>query len=248
MLDSVYDVKKIIIVCKKGDDFQNFAKILNNFDNRINIINSNILFQALNFLFKLKSFITNDFNDEDSFLDIFFKGYYQTSKYLKKNDLNYSVLNEKDLIDINQIKNDICTVHIRGGDYLTGESIYWNLSGNYYTNSIKNVCSYSPKTKFIFISDDWKHAECIVKELIKKSIIKEPILFKNSYYLTDFLMMVKSNFLICSNSTFSIQAAINGHSKHVIVPKNWFRDYKRNLVFIEQLYPPIWIKISDRLS
>ena len=248
MLYSANDVKKIIIVCKKSDDFQSFAKVIKNFDNRINIINSNILFQALNFLFKLKSFITNDFNDEDSFLDIFFKGYYQSKKYLKKNDLNFSILNENDLTDIHHIKKDICTVHIRGGDYLTSKSIYWNLTESYYTNSIKKVYLYNKKVKFIFISDDWRFAECLVKALINKSIIKEPILFKDSNYLTDFLMMVKSNFLICSNSTFSIQAAINGNSKHVIVPKNWFRDYKRNLEFTEQLYPSFWIKIPDRLS
>ena len=93
------------------------------FDNRINIINSNFLFQALNLLFKFKSFITNNFNDEDSFLNIFYKGYYQSKKYLKKIDLNYSILNEYDLEHVNKNHKNICSVHIRGGDYLSNKSI-----------------------------------------------------------------------------------------------------------------------------
>lgn len=246
LLNSVNN-SKIIIVCKKNDSYKDFIKIVKNFDNRIKVINSNFIFQALNLLFKLKSLITNNYKEEDSFLDIFYKGYYQSKKYQKKIDLNYLILNENDSEYFNKDHKNICSVHIRGGDYLSNKSIYCNLSKNYYINSIKKIYSYNSNVKFIFFSDDWQYAGSLIKVLIDKSIIKEPVLFKNSNYLTDFLIMFKSNFLICSNSTFSIQAAINGYSKHVIVPNDWFRNYERNLQFTRQLYPSFWIQIPDKL-
>ena len=84
LLDSIKGVKKIILVCKKNDSFKSFSRVVNNFDNRIKIINSNIIFQALNILFKLKSIITNNINDEDIIIKEF-EHYDQAHNYIDNN-------------------------------------------------------------------------------------------------------------------------------------------------------------------
>lgn len=97
------------------------------------------------------------------------------------------------------IQNNVCIIHIRGGDFL---ELSWNLENqrDYYTQAISEIKSLCSDVKFIVATDDKQYAEDFM------SSINVQYEFTQGALIDDFLDIISSEFAIISNSTFSFWA------------------------------------------
>lgn len=97
------------------------------------------------------------------------------------------------------IQNNVCIIHIRGGDFL---ELSWNLENqkDHYTQAISEIKSLCSDVKFIVATDDKQYAEDFM------SSINVQYEFTQGALIDDFLDIISSEFAIISNSTFSFWA------------------------------------------
>jgi signal peptidase I len=151
-------------------------------------------------------------------------GYFQSEKYFKdfeKETIDLFNFSDKDVTDVKKflstIKNGkkITCVHVRRGDYIKYSNYHLTCDVNFYKKSM----SYFTDNNFIFISDDivW----------VQENFIGDNIFYSNfNDELKDLLLLILSDNLIISNSSFSWWGAYlnKNKDKNIIVPKKWFNN------------------------
>ena len=142
--------------------------------------------------------------------DYYLDGYFQSC-------LNQSVFDEmlaalkKDYCYTNLgIKQNVCAVHIRGGDFLT-EKYNGIASVDYYSEKLAKVKELKAVDRFIIVTDDKSYASNITKKMAIECS------FSEGNMLDDFLLLAQSQVKILSNSTFSIWASALGYQPGCIV-------------------------------
>lgn len=172
------------------------------------------------------------------------EGYFQSEKYFKNYRKEILELFEIQIETKNKLislypfvfdENDLCSIHIRRGDYLHLQNHHPVISIDYYKKAIEY---FDKKTKFIIFSDDisWcgENFNFIENKVFIHSLEDYEELYLMSY--------CKNN--IIANSSFSWWGGwLNNHEdKIIIAPKVWFGDsyssYKT-----DDLIPENWIKI-----
>ena len=182
---------------------------------------------------------------------------YQQNLLLDGGFQSYKFFNEevvKKLFSIpKQIKEDILwhygeifskpiiSVNVRRGDYCYIPHKLPVCSKDYFKKAMK---MFPANSRFVFISDDL--AWC------KKHFRGRNVYFlENSNPLFDLYAQTLCTDNIISNSTFSWWGAyLNPHpTKKVIYPQPWFGKYAQNSKSdVEDLIPPTWIPLKNRLS
>lgn len=170
----------------------------------------------------IQKFNLNIFNIPDNTI---LWGFFQTPKYfsgyeeLVKSWFNISLSEKtKEILKKYNPKN-YCYIHLRGTDYKNHS--HWFLSEEYYSKSINYIKDKYPEISFLIVTDDieeskkmFPHIECVSNDLI-----------------TDFTLLLNSNKLIITNSTFSWWAAWLKSKETVIAPNNWLNYNKPELGF-----------------
>ncbi len=135
---------------------------------------------------------------------------------------------------------DIIKIHVRRGDYLTlpNSNIFHIQNVSYYYDALNYLSiSYGLDLKKVPI---WVYTDDI-------EWVKNNFNFQYNYVIgteiDDFISLCSSNYLITSNSTFSLAAAYLNYEYNIIItPKNWYKDIKKNDNYTKKLYLPKWKK------
>jgi len=97
------------------------------------------------------------------------------------------------------IDPDTCAIHIRGGDFL---KLGWDASAGKesYIRLVDQVLMERPKAKLVVATDDAKYASHLLEDL------SHPWEFSGGNEISDFQLLLHSEFAIIGNSTFSFCA------------------------------------------
>jgi len=173
-------------------------------------------------------------------------GYWHSYKYFEKVkekllerlklSLDFSPDAENIYSNIIDTPNSI-SLHIRRGDYIGLNNVYYSLTENYYKKAIEyilDVKKFETYSLYIF-SDDIEWCKKNIK--FKNTIFVENNNMK-SYEDLILMSICKNN--IIANSSFSWWAAFLNKNidKVVVAPKNWY--VENNSSFINSLYPKEW--------
>lgn len=139
--------------------------------------------------------------------DIMLAGYFQSYKYFQK--YRQEIIQ---LLDIPQKQENVCSIHIRRGDYLKLQKYHTVQDLDYYNRAMEIIKA----DKYLVFSDDI--------EWCRQNFIGEEFEFYNESPYKDLIMMSRCKDNIVANSTFSWWGAWlnNNPNKKVIMPKNWF--------------------------
>lgn len=160
-------------------------------------------------------------------------GCMQSLDYLGEIEEIKNWVKTKEGMEINDFSDDnICVVHIRGGDFMGSTSI---LSGNYYRRAMEIMKRENPNMEFVVITDDVRYAEGILPEcrIVGGSSTGSSDGRKASHHIggpvwMDWSIIKNSKYLIISASSFSFWPAfLNSKAKKIIAPMYW-GDYKRS--------------------
>lgn len=198
------------------------------------------------FLFKENGFHYQDPPKPDKKGVYAMSGYFQSEKYFEhcKEEIRKYFALKDDIINPLKEKykeilerDNICSIHVRRGDYVNLSDHHTNLDMGYYLKAIKNF----PKDfTFVIFSDDIEWC----KEQFPPSD-KFVHIEGEEDYIDLFLMTLCKNNII-ANSSFSWWSAwLNENpDKKVIGPKssNWFGPANKHLN-TKDLYPNNWIEI-----
>jgi hypothetical protein len=139
-------------------------------------------------------------------------GYFQKEYYIDKS-LFY--VNE---ISIPNIKfNEYCIIQFRGTDFLNTSN---PMTKQYFVDAQRTMLSINPNLKFMVVTDDLDNAKRYIDADSYMSNSKE----------VDFVIMLKSKYLIIPNSTFGWWASyLNVNLIYCIGPSGWRVDNDRLL-------------------
>lgn len=171
-----------------------------------------------------------------NYLDFKFKsnqkffGYFQTWFYidlLKKLGYSLSLSNDntsdsyKNILHQVDFTNDV-VVHVRLGDFLKFPAIYPKIPESYYTQSLEAIRKVRSKESYIVVTEDKRE----VLEHYPTINLNAKMIIDRSSGLSDFenfLVISKANYLVSSNSTFSMWAAwmVKDKDGLVIVPDKY---------------------------
>lgn len=159
-------------------------------------------------------------------------GYFQNEKYFKdaEEDLREIFKPHEEISYV----EDICSIHVRRGDYLKYPLIHTNISMDYYRNAIEMMKSKGYQ-KFMIFSDDI--------EWCKQNFIGEEYSFSEGQKnYQDLIKMSSCGSHIIANSSFSWWGAWLGCNpdKIVIAPSNWFGPKGPSNY---EIIPTNWIKL-----
>ena len=170
-------------------------------------------------------------------------GYFQSEKYFSnyRNEiLNFFEIDEKTKNYLFEkyktiLDEELCSIHVRRGDYVRLNEYHPTQSIDYYKNAIKII---GEDKYFLIFSDDIEWCENNFEFIEKKIFISNNIDYQDLYLMS----MCKNN--IIANSTFSWWSAwLNDNkNKQVIVPKKWFGDAYSHFN-TDDLYCDNWIKL-----
>lgn len=172
-------------------------------------------------------------------------GYWQSYKYfssiskLVRVDYRLTYKIDKTYYEIQEkIKNSKSVmIHVRRGDYLLNGNLekHGVIDIEYIKKGMTYYIDRLPKPVFFVFSDDIEWCKANIPQ------------FKNTVFFekdcdegkTSFSLMRQCQHFLISNSTFSWWAAwlSDYKKKHVICPKNWFRE---NDIDTSDLIPPNW--------
>jgi hypothetical protein len=190
--------------------------------------------------------LTNNINyiNNNKFKFLILNGYFQNNKEILNiiESLNFTKLINLSIRNHNINYETSIAIHIRKGDYLKFENIYYNLSSNYYMKAIEYLNKkYNIIHSIYIFTDDFIWVKYNI--LINKKFIYN-ILTSNST-IEDFKLLSSFNKVILSNSTFSLWSTyISLNNKlDVITPKNWYVDKFKNIDFIKYNIPKNFIKL-----
>ncbi len=225
-------------------------KIINNYVKKhlknINRINQRLILVLDEVSMNLKKSDIDDLLYINKAKFIYAFGFYQNFMYWTGPYL-YELKNpSKDYRDLNKliVEEDPIIIHYRMGTVGTVWEYQWGiLSPKFFEaalSALEESLSTTKKTIWIF-SDNFPEAKKVLKQndLIKKY----KIFFVNDSRMSpaELLMLLsKSNYLVCSNSTFSLTAAKIGGVGNVIVPSEFSKHAS-----IEFCMPNNWIKVKS---
>ena len=176
-------------------------------------------------------------------------GYWQSYKYFDRikeklwMDFLFPEINNQEAAYFNNkiSENNVASLHIRGGDYLTTEnrSVFGKgCNKTYYLKAIEIIKKRNPEAVFWGFTNDIDYA--------KKMVDLKEIKWHNRAELKeypdwmDMYLMSLCRYNILANSSFSWWAAyLNRNSERlVIAPKEWY-----NLVQKDDICPKEWIRL-----
>lgn len=128
--------------------------------------------------------------------------------------------------------NNICVIHVRGGDFMGSTSI---LSESYYRRSMEEMKVQNPLMDFVIVTDDVEYVRRILPEykIVGGSSSGHSDERKASHHIggpiwMDWSIIKRSKYLILSASSFSFWPAfLNREAKKIIAPMYW-GDHKRS--------------------
>lgn len=155
---------------------------------------------------------------------------YDYIKGYKKEIKNWIQINpDKNILEYSN--DDICIVHIRGGDFL-GSSAF--LQDEYYKNAMDYMKKNNPNVSFYIVTDDIEYSKrlCPDVEIIGGSASGKDDIQKASHHIggpiwMDWTIIHNAKNLIISASSFSWWPTWLGGCKNVIAPMYW-GDYKKS--------------------
>jgi hypothetical protein len=154
-------------------------------------------------------------------------GYFQSDRYFSqyRNELleNEFVFNS-DLIDRAAVYTqslklcgELCSIHVRMGDYKKLSDTHTNLGKDYYTRALSLV----PDCKsYIVFSDEPAEAKKMFEQISTKN--SQQFLYPDLDYGTSLYLMSICNHHIIANSSYSWWGAWLSTSKTVVAPSSWF--------------------------
>ena len=127
-------------------------------------------------------------------------------------------------------QDDICVIHFRGGDYLTGNSY---LPPKYYKDAADHFRTLNPNMKFVTVTDDPENARKFIpfSEVVGSAIDEEidPLQGGIGLYRIpggpvgiDYSILNTAKNTIISASTFAFWPVWTNKDATVIAPKHWF--------------------------
>ena len=124
------------------------------------------------------------------------------------------------------IPNDICIIHIRGGDFrMAGNTL---LTQKYYQDSMTFMQSKNPDMKFFVVTDDPIFAWSLLKiPIIGSSTVAEIDEFQASHHIgmkidQDYKLLNSAQNVILSNSSFGFWPVFTSiYAKNVVAPAYW---------------------------
>jgi len=155
-------------------------------------------------------------------------GIMQCYDYIKnfRNEIisEINIFNDKNITDY--IDDDICIIHIRGGDFNGSLAM---LNSEYYNNAMEHLKKINPNIKFFVVTDDINTSRRILPNVI---IIGSSNSGINDYYKAnhhlggpiwmDYTILNNCKNAIISSSSFAWWAIwTNKKIKNVIAPKYW---------------------------
>jgi hypothetical protein len=170
-------------------------------------------------------------------------GYFQSEKYFNKNKKQIkNLLSPSKLIKDkiyekypNLENENICSIHIRRGDYVGLQNVHPVQNMDYYKKAIDII---GLDVLYFIISDDISWCKSNFNFLDNCIFVEGNLDYEDLYLMS----MCKNN--IIANSTFSWWGSwLNEYSnKQVIAPKNWFGLSNSNFI-TDDLYCEGWIKL-----
>lgn len=143
--------------------------------------------------------------------DLLLEGFFQTEKYFlnKKNEIN-------ELLDFrcDEDPTNVCTIHIRTGDYLN-RTEFDIVTPKYFQNAVNYILSINENVVFKIVSDNNNYALKYIPSNIKYE-------FVSSNELQDLKTISKCDFAIISNSSFGWWGSYLGKNKITLAPNKWF--------------------------
>jgi len=147
-------------------------------------------------------------------------GYFQSEMYFK--ECRQEILDIFNIEKIQEIfkkkydiQDDVCSLHIRRGDYLSLSQHHFNLTTDYYKQSIDRL---GREREYLIFSDD---IEWCKKEF---NFLKNVSFSEGRQDWQDIILMSLCSDNVIANSSFSWWGAWlnNTKNKMVIAPNNWF--------------------------
>ena len=193
--------------------------------------------------------IQNDYNEPNfhyneipNQTNLNIKGYFQSEKYFKNaiNEIRYYFLFKLEILTKitskwdNILNKDVCSIHVRRGDYLLHPNHHPFPGISYY----ENACKYFPNSHFLIFSDDINWCKDNFHFISNKTFVE------NQNEIEDLLLMSFCNDNIIANSSFSWWGSYlnSNENKKIISPKQWFGSAYKNMN-TEDLYTDKMIKI-----
>tara|TARA_R100000008_G_scaffold4749_1_gene2986 strand:- start:23912 stop:24679 length:768 start_codon:yes stop_codon:yes gene_type:complete len=172
-------------------------------------------YEEPNFLFSPNIFMAPDKTDIHGYFQS--PGYFNhCEKSLRKEFTFHKKIQEnaKNLMTPFEGKN-ICSLHVRRGDYLSLSGYHTNLGTDYYQEAINIVIQNIPDCIFLVFSDDIEWC---------KNIFSDDRFYfaEDGDDATEMCMMSMCTSHIIANSSFSWWGAWLSNSSGVIAPKKWF--------------------------
>jgi hypothetical protein len=153
--------------------------------------------------------------------------------------LNYSPSRWTQNFTQNFISHKDVAIHVRLGDYLFEDDTIGLVGINYYKAAIRQAIENGASGTIRVITNDID--EC------KKFLEPLPYIFeyveqpKDVSNFESLYILSRHNFLVLSNSSFSLLAGLESKATTIIRPIPWFK----NLAEPSRLSPPEWISISS---
>ena len=165
------------------------------------------------------------------------RGYYQSYIYLNRAKQEISL--DAFLTDRAQSLEDKATkkiaVHIRGGDYLDLQGLYYKLDADYYNKAVQVARGTYPDLPVVVFTNDVEHAQFLLRNSSIEYSIFDDVAMDPQEILEN---MSQSSAIIGANSTFSFWAGQkSGDNVPKIFPSKWFQ---RNPL-PRMLYPSDWV-------
>jgi hypothetical protein len=166
------------------------------------------------------------------------RGYFQNSTYFSRIHPSPDPLvlkfESRDFLSCRDylLEEQFVGIHVRGGDYLSKNRIYRNLSTDYYMKAIERSLADTGLNKIVVFYDDREYAKQTLGSRFKFEFLPA-----FSMPASDELALLSlGSSVIIANSTFSYWAAVRSGSRNVIAPENWML----NKVLPKEFYPFGW--------
>ena len=159
------------------------------------------------------------FKKVNLFDNIYIYGYFQDKLYLnreKGRQLTFKLV--EGIGNLENINESNLVIHIRQGDF---QNTMINLNHRYYEKAIDNI-SENTNTKFnkiIFTGVYDKKYSKKLTGIIEDKLDFNKFIDEKSSPIEDFKKLWQSEYIISSNSTFSLWPSIYGNSKYLYIPK-----------------------------
>jgi hypothetical protein len=149
----------------------------------------------------------------------------QTEKYFKgmEDEVKTWFKIKQDKID--KLNDDICIIHVRGGDFLYSTAF---LPREYYISAINNMNDLVNNLKYYIVTDDWTYAKRILPEIqivggaYDVRDVSQASHHNGGSVWKDYAILNTAKYIIMSASSFAWWATwTNKNVRKVIAPKYW---------------------------